>query len=97
MEEILNYVKPELLILIPVLYFIGDFIKRSEIKNRFIPLVLMLIGVILCGCFVIATSEIVDVQTLAMAIFTAIAQGIIVAGMSTYVDQLLKLNEKKGS
>lgn len=37
MEQILEYIKPELLILIPVLYFLGQSIKKSEtVNNKYI-------------------------------------------------------------
>ena len=41
MEQIMNYVKPELLIVAVVLYFIGIGIKKSEtISDKYIPAIL---------------------------------------------------------
>ena len=41
MDQILSYVKPELLIVVVVLYFIGVMIKKSEnISDKFIPMIL---------------------------------------------------------
>ena len=39
-EAFKEFIKPELLILIPVLYLIGIGMKKSEIKDKFIPLLL---------------------------------------------------------
>ncbi|MGL6217138.1 MAG: phage holin family protein, partial [Lacrimispora sphenoides] len=40
-------------------------------------------------------SEVYTIQQIATAAFTAITQGILVAGLSTYVDQLMKQYGKK--
>ncbi|MDD6213015.1 MAG: phage holin family protein [Clostridiales bacterium] len=91
MNQILNYVKPELMVVSFVLYFVGNGLKQSQmIKDKFIPLILGLTGIVLCGCYVIANSPLSDLQEIAMAVFSAIVQGILVAGLSTYVNQVLK-------
>ena len=41
MKEVMSFVKPELLLLVPVLYFIGAGLKRSKIQDRWIPLLLL--------------------------------------------------------
>lgn len=95
MEQILNYVKPELLIVAVVLYFIGMSIKKSEtIPDKYIPAILGVLGVVICGIYVIASSTVSGSQEIAMAIFTAITQGILVAGLSNYVNQIVKQANK---
>lgn len=37
-----DYIKPELLVLIPVLYLVGLAIKKSNLNDRWIPIVLAL-------------------------------------------------------
>ena len=96
MDQIFSYVKPELLIVVVVLYFIGVMIKKSEnISDKFIPMILGIIGMLICGLYVFATSTVSGSQEVAMALFTAITQGIIVAGLSTYVNQLIKQSGKE--
>ena len=96
MEQILSYVKPELLIVVVVLYFIGVMVKKSEnISDKFIPMILGILGMLICGLYVFATSTVSGSQEVAMALFTAITQGIIVAGLSTYVNQLIKQSGKE--
>ena len=75
MDQIMNYVKPELIVVAVALYF---------------PLLLGGVSIVLCAIWVLATSEIGNGQQVAMAVFTAITQGILVAGLSTYVDQIKK-------
>lgn len=96
MEQVLNYVKPELLVVAIVLYFIGNGLKISKtIADKYIPLILGGIGIMICGIYVIAKSSTGNGQEIAMAIFTAITQGILVAGLSTYVNQILKQLTRK--
>ena len=80
MDQILNYVKPELLIVAVVLYFIGAGLKKAQtFKDKYIPLILGVIGIVLCAIWVLGTCPTEDKQDIAM-----------VAGLSTYVDQVVK-------
>nr|DAU98165.1 MAG TPA: holin [Caudoviricetes sp.] len=91
MEVLMNYVKPELVILAVALYLIGLGLKKTElIKDKFIPAALGLIGVALAALYVLATSHFGGASDILMAIFTSIIQGILCAGLSTYVNQMVK-------
>ena len=91
-----DFIKPELIILIPVLYLIGCGIKKSEIKDKYITVLLGLIGVIFAGLYVFATCSVNGAKDIAMAIFTALTQGILTAGARVYFNQIYKqLNKKK--
>lgn len=91
-----EYIKPELLILAIVLYFLGVAIKNTEvIKDKYIPLVLGLVGIIFSAIYVVATSTIASYQDVLTIIFTSIVQGILVAGASVYVNQLIKQSNKE--
>ena len=59
MEQIINYIKPELIVVAVALYFIGMWLKQAAfIKNKYIPLILGGISMVLCAVWVMATSEI---------------------------------------
>lgn len=91
-----EYIKPELLILVIVLYFLGVAIKNTEvIKDKYIPLVLGFVGILFSAMYVIATSTIANYQDVLTIIFTSIVQGILVAGASVYVNQLIKQANKE--
>ena len=83
-----DYIKTELLILIPVLYFIGIWLKKSKVKDKWIPFVLGISSVVLSAVWIIATTDISDIHEASAAIFTAITQGILIAGASVYANQL---------
>jgi energy-converting hydrogenase Eha subunit A len=87
MEQIINYVKPELVVVAVVLYFIGIGLKKSEtVADKYIPAILGVVGVVVCGIYVVATCDLKGTQNIA----TAIVQGILVAGLSNYVNQVFK-------
>lgn len=95
MDQIINYVKPELIVVAVVLYLLGQGIKQSQtIKDKYIPLINGAAGIILCGVYVMAKCDVNTTQEIAMSAFTAITQGILVAGLSTYVNQLIKQSGK---
>lgn len=92
MELLNEFIKPELLILVPVLYLIGVALKNSLlIKDKFIPLTLGLLGITLSVIWLLATE---GTENIYMAIFVAITQGILCAGASVYVNQIFKQSKK---
>ena len=90
MEQIMNYVKPELIVVAIVLYFVGMGLKQAQaVKDKYIPLILGCVGIVLCAIWVLATGSLATTQDGAMAVFTAIVQGILVAGVGMCVDKII--------
>ena len=90
MQNLIDYVKPELVVVAIALYFMGIALKKSSIADKYIPLILGGIGILLCGIWVFATSDITGYQSVLLALFTSVVQGILVAGLSNYVNQIIK-------
>lgn len=90
-----DFIKPELLILIPVLYLIGVGIKKSKIPDRLIPVILGGCGIVLAAIYVFATTPCTSSMDVFMGLFTALSQGILCAGASVYINQLLKQAQEK--
>lgn len=91
MEQIMNYLKPELIVVSVALYFVGMWIKKSQVvKDKYIPLILGGLGIVICAIYVFGTCVCTDRRHVAIAVFTAITQGVLVAGLSTYVNQVIK-------
>ena len=93
--ELKEFIKPELLILIPVLYVVGIGLKKSKLSDTLIPLILGGIAIVLSAAWVIATSDISTLKDVAYALFISITQGILSAGASVYVNQLYVQSKKK--
>ena len=90
MVNIEMYVKPELLIVAVVLYVLGLMIKQTKkVKDKYIPVILGAIGVLVCFVYVFAIEPIS-----LMGVFTALTQGILVAGVAVYVNQVIKQSSK---
>lgn len=93
--ELKEFIKPELLILIPVLYVVGIGLKKSKLSDTLIPLILGGIAIVLSAAWVIATSDISTLKDIAYALFISVTQGILSAGASVYVNQLYVQSKKK--
>ena len=80
--DFLNYIVDNALILVPVLYIIGTFLKGLEIINdKYIPLILMVFSI----AFSIAILGLnVD----------SIIQGILITGATVLSNQLIKQSKK---
>ena len=96
MDQIMEYVKPELMIVAIALYILGMFLKQTTmVLDKYIPVILGIVGIVLCAIWVFATTSVSSPQDIALAIFTAVIQGILVAGASTYVNQIVKQSGKE--
>lgn len=88
MEDFTQYIQPELVILIPVLYLIGMAIKRYGSDDRVIPLVLGLMGMLLSCLYGFSTMT--ASSDVAMVLYTGIVQGILCAGAAVYAHNIYK-------
>ena len=93
--DLKELIKPELIILIPVLYVVGIGLKKSKLSDTLIPLILGGIAIVLSSAWVIATSDISTLRDIAYALFISVTQGILSAGASVYVNQLYVQSKKK--
>lgn len=93
--DIQEYIQPELLILVPVLYLIGIGLKKSAMADKWIPLILGGVSVLLSALWVFATCDCSGAREIAEAAFTAVTQGILIAGASVYVNQLIRQSGKE--
>ena len=94
MEELFALVKTDYTIIIAVLYFIGIGLRKIKaFPNNYIPLCITLAGIALAAMDSI--SRLPDYANLAALVFDSIAQGILCAGMSVYVNEFVKHTLKK--
>ncbi len=78
-----EYIQPEIMLLIPVLYLVGYALKKlSFISDRFIPVILGGVGVMLAALYFAVNGN--------GNAFMAVTQGILCAGASTYANQIYK-------
>lgn len=78
MENIINYVMDNALVLIPAIYVLGAILKGTNLlKDKYIPLVLLPVGIALAMLLVGFNVE-------------GFIQGILVTGVAVYTNQLFK-------
>lgn len=82
MNDLMSYITEKALILIPVLYILGMVLKNTEkISDKYIPLILLPIGIIFS----------IGLLGLSME---GVIQGILITGATVYVNQLIKQQKK---
>ena len=81
-----DYIRAELLILIPVLVIVGKIFSDTKvIKNKYIPMLLGISGIVLSVIYTLSVYGL-SLNT----IFTGIVQGILCAGTAVYGNQIYK-------
>lgn len=87
MEEILKFIQPELLMIVPVLWVLGKLLKEASfISDKLIPLLLGGVSILLAICWVYGATDTFTVT----GAFTSITQGLLCAGVSVYGHQIIK-------
>ena len=90
--NVLEYIRPELLLTVPVLWVLGKILKEGTfLRDTWIPLVLGGAGILLAVCWIGGGGEPFGVTGL----FTAVTQGILCAGAAVYGHQLIKQMKNK--
>ena len=93
--DIINYINPELIVLVPALIVLGLMAKDSiRIPDTAIPAVLGGVGVVLAVAWCMATVQPVGLWAIVLTLVTAVIQGVLCAGAAVYADQLGKQNAK---
>ena len=64
--------------------------RKHLLSHKLIPLAVGAAGILLSIIYVLATSDLGSPQAVAMAIFTALTQGVLVSGASVYANQIFK-------
>lgn len=95
MEMIKELIRPELMILIPVLYFIGLGLKKSSyFADKHIPVLLGVTSIVLATIYIAATTPPASAVEFLNTLFAGITQGVLCAGCSVYANQLVKQTRK---
>lgn len=95
LSVIQEYIRPEVIVLIPVLYIIGLILKSaSAIPDKYIPLLLGLFGVLFCLMYMAATMTLGTWQEILLFVFVGLTQGFLVAGAAVFANQIYKQGTK---
>lgn len=90
-EMVKEYVKPELLLVIPVLWGLGHALKTAKtFRDEMIPLVLIAAGIILSSLWIVGTANLAGWQSIILCVFTAVTQGVLCGSAAVGLHQLKK-------
>lgn len=89
--DYLEFIKPELLSLILVGYFIGMTLKKCEkIQDWTIPFIIGGVNIVLAVVYLFSVSDLLDSRKIAALVFTGFVQGALTAAGAVYGNQLKK-------
>lgn len=89
-----DFIKPELLLLIPILMGVGSQIKAApKIPDWVIPMVIDILGILFASIYVAATYATGD--NIWMAMFTGATQGLLCSLAAIGVNQTVKQTVQK--
>ena len=87
--ELMEFLRPELAVLVPVLYVLGVVLKKSPLQDWLIPFVLCVAGGVLSFLYLVSLGVDSPADWLSLT-FSAITQGVICAACSVYAKNLIK-------
>lgn len=90
-SNLMAFIPSYLTILVVGLYVIGIFLKRSEVKDKLIPIILMICSISIAVALTIVNAE--NKVTLA-AIINGLLQGVMCWGASVGINQLYVQSKK---
>lgn len=94
--DINSYIDSELFIIVPVLYIIGAMIKKSTVNDKWIPIILGVIGIVLATVYKLSIYLPKDALEVLQVIYAGITQGILCAAGSVYANNIIKQIGKDG-
>ena len=96
--DFMTYIEPELYITVPTLYVLGLMIKKSAINDKYIPLILGAMGIVLATAYKITAYVPTDFVQFMKILFAGVTQGILCAAGSVYANNIVQqLKEDENS
>ena len=90
-----DYINTELFVIVPVLYAVGVLIKKSSIPDRYIPIILGVIGISLATVYCFARNAPSGASDVLMTAYAGVTQGILCAATSVYANNIVKQMQRK--
>ncbi len=92
--DINQYIESELFIIVPVLYVLGMLIKKSAVNDKWIPLILGIMGIALVTVYKLTVYTGDGMKGVFSLIFSGITQGLLCASASVYANNIVKQFKK---
>ncbi len=95
--EIYEYISPELVSLLPILYAIGTLLKKSSISDWMIPFIIGVISIVLSCVWTAASCRMTSAADIFASLASGIMQGVLCASVTVYAHNLVKQYGKRGN
>ncbi len=93
--EFNDYIEAELYILVPVLYVVGGILKKSSaVQDRWIPIILGVLGIVLAIIYKIGIYAPNDAKEILSVLYAGFTQGVLCAAGSVYTNNIIKQLKK---
>lgn len=95
-DILMQYVRPELVVLVVILYCIGIALKNTKtIADEMIPFILGVLSILITALYIVAVSDTPKgYQEVLSIIFNILVQGICAAAAAVYFNQSIKQAKK---
>ena len=87
--ELMEFLRPELAVLVPVLYLLGTILKRSPLQDWLIPFLLCAVGCVLSFMY-LASFGVESPEDWLILLYSALTQGVICTACTVYAHNLIK-------
>lgn len=94
MDYIIEYIDPAMIPIAFALFFIGNWIKGSSVRDEWIPWLLMPIGIGIVGLWLCAQAIPDGIGQWLVLIVNSLIQGVLCAALAVTGDQLAKQSRK---
>ena len=95
LDSLNTYVRSELMILVPVLYFVIKMFNKSKVKKERIPLYLCLISIGLSGIYTFSTVCTLTLHAVLLSVFSSVTQGLLLAGCALFGAVMMQAHSDK--
>lgn len=89
--DIMSFISPSLIVLVAVIMCLGVFLKSSQIKDKYIPIILLVASI---GLTIAYMAFIQGLGINSTVIVNGLIQGILIASMAVYGNQVFKQVKK---
>ncbi|WP_195542932.1 phage holin family protein [Massiliimalia timonensis] len=91
LAELLNeYIRSELIVVIPVLYFLGRILRRSKVLCKRIPGILLVVSLAVTALYTFSVCDVSSLKNFYACLFSIVTQGVLLTGGSMFIHEMVK-------
>ena len=80
LELLRDYIHPELLVMAPVLWLLGQMLQKAGLPGRLAPWVLLAVSLAAVTLYTLSVSDIAGRKAVFACLFSILTQGVLLAG-----------------